>query len=113
MQRGFGLISLLISLVIVAALTGIMLQGYSRAHMEPLTRDGPAENIRPDQAARLAEAHALLARSLSALTLCAQRKSMAGAEAHARSPKSRETPGSDRQGSAPTAAGRSPLPRSA
>jgi len=79
MQRGFGLISLLISLVIVAALTGIMLQGYFRASMEPLTRDGLAESIRPDQAARLAEAHALLARSLSALTLCAQRKSMAGA----------------------------------
>ena len=78
MQRGFGLISLLISLVIVAALTGIMLQGYFRASMEPLTRDGPAESVRPDQAARLAEAHALLARSLSALTLCAQRKSMAG-----------------------------------
>jgi hypothetical protein len=78
MQRGFGLISLLISLAIVAALTGIMLQGYFRASMEPLTRDGPAESVRPDQAARLAEAHALLARCLSALTLCAQRKSMAG-----------------------------------
>jgi hypothetical protein len=78
MPRGFGLVSLLISLAIVAALTGVVLQGYFRASMEPLTRDGPPENVRPDQAARLAEAHALLARSMSALTLCAQRKSMAG-----------------------------------
>jgi len=78
MPRGFGLISLLISLVIVATLTGVMLQGYFRASMEPLTRDGPPESVRPDQTARLAEAHALLARSMSALTLCAQRKSMAG-----------------------------------
>jgi hypothetical protein len=78
MPRGFGLVSLLISLAIVAALTGVVLQGYFRSSMEPLTRDGPPENVRPDQAARLAEAHALLARSMSALTLCAQRKSMAG-----------------------------------
>jgi len=78
MPRGFGLISLLISLAIVAVLTGVVLQGYFRASVEPLSRDRPAESVRPDQAARLAEAHALLAHSLSALTLCAQRKSMAG-----------------------------------
>ncbi len=82
MQRGFGpislLISLLISLAIVAALTGVMLQGYFGASMDPLARDGAAESVPPDQPAWLAEAHALLARSMSALTLCAQRKSMAG-----------------------------------
>jgi len=78
MQRGFGPISLLISLAIVAALTGVMLQGYFGASMDPLARDGAAESVRPDQPAWLAEAHPLLARSMSALTLCAQRKSMAG-----------------------------------
>jgi type II secretory pathway pseudopilin PulG len=78
MQRGFGLISLLLSLAIVAALTGVMLQGYFRASMEPLTRDGSAESVRPDQSARLAEAQVLLTRAMMALTLCAQRKSMAG-----------------------------------
>jgi type II secretory pathway pseudopilin PulG len=35
MQRGFGLISLLIALAIVAGLGGFMLQGYFRASMEP------------------------------------------------------------------------------
>src|SRR6266508_4058939 len=82
MQRGFGpislLISLLISLAIVAALTGVMLQGYFGASMDPLARDGAAESVPPDQPAWLAEAHALLARSMSALTLCAQRKTIAG-----------------------------------
>src|SRR3981081_4349962 len=101
MQRGFGLISLLISLVIVAALTGIMLQGYFRASMEPLTRDGPAEGIRPDQAARRA-APAPWRRCPSVRS--GRAWPVPGAGAHARSPKSRETPGSDRQGSAPTAA---------
>jgi type II secretory pathway pseudopilin PulG len=78
MRRGFGLISLLISLAILATLTGVMLQGYFRASMEPLTRDGSAESVRPDESARLAEAQALLTRAMMALTLCAQRKSMAG-----------------------------------
>ena len=36
MQRGFGVISLLITLAIVAALSGVMLQGYFRASMAPL-----------------------------------------------------------------------------
>ena len=55
-----------------------MLQGYFQASMEPLTRVGPADSVRPDQAARLAEPRARLTRAMTALTLCALRKSMAG-----------------------------------
>ena len=78
MQRGFGLIGVLISLLIVGALTGIMLQTYFQGSVGPLTRGLPAGSVRPDQGARLAEAHALLARAMVALTLCAQSKGIAG-----------------------------------
>ena len=78
MQRGFGLISALIALAIVAALGGVALQGYFRQSMEPLTRGGAAESVRPDQSARLAEAQALLSRTMMALTVCAQGKGLAG-----------------------------------
>ena len=78
MQRGFGLISLLITLAIVAALSGVMLQGYFRASMAPLVQDRPSESMRPDQSARLAEAQALLARTMMALTICAQGKGLSG-----------------------------------
>jgi hypothetical protein len=77
-QRGFGLIAVLISLLIVGALTGILLQTNFQASVGPVTGSLPAENARPDQGARLAEAHALLARSMTALTLCAQSRGPAG-----------------------------------
>ena len=78
MQRGFGLISLLITLAIVAALSGVMLQGYFRASMAPLLQDRPSESVRPDESARLAEAQALLTRTMMALTVCAQGKGLSG-----------------------------------
>jgi hypothetical protein len=78
MQRGFGLISLLISLLIVAALTGVVLQVYFQATMAPLTRDLSGDSVRPDQGARLAEAQILLTRTMVALTSCAQAKGVAG-----------------------------------
>ena len=78
MQRGFGLIAVLISLLIVGALTGVILRTYFQASVGPLTRGLPAGSVRPDQGARLAEAHALLARAMVALTLCAQSKGLAG-----------------------------------
>ena len=78
MQRGFGLISLLISLLIVSALTGVLLRSYFQATTAPLTRDVSGESVRPDVGARLAEAQGLLTRTLVALTLCAQAKGMAG-----------------------------------
>ncbi|MDO8477497.1 MAG: hypothetical protein Q7W02_15115 [Candidatus Rokubacteria bacterium] len=78
MQRGFGLISVLISLLIVSALTGVILQGYFQATVGPLTRDLSGESVRPDQGARLAEAQGLLTRTIVALTLCAQAKGLAG-----------------------------------
>ena len=78
MQRGFGLIAVLVSLLIVGALTGVVLQGYFQATVGPLTRDLSGESVRPDQGARLAEAHGLLTRTMVALTLCAQAKSLAG-----------------------------------
>lgn len=78
MQRGFGLISVLISLLIASALTGVILQGYFQATVDPLTRDLFGESVRPDQGARLAEAQGLLTRTMVALTLCAQAKGLAG-----------------------------------
>ena len=78
MQRGFGLISLLISLLIVSALTGVILQGYFQANVAPLTRDLSGESVRPDQGARLAEAQGLLTRTMVALAHCAQAKGLAG-----------------------------------
>ena len=78
MQRGFGLISVMLSLLIVAAFTGIMLQAYFQSSVGPITRDPSGESIRPDQGARLAEAQGLLTRTMVALTLCAQAKGMAG-----------------------------------
>jgi hypothetical protein len=90
-QRGFGLIAVLISLLIVGALTGILLQTNFQASVGPVTGSLPAESVRPEQGARLAEAHALLARSMTALTLCGRAE--------------------DRPASAQTGAGRS-LPRS-
>jgi hypothetical protein len=78
-QRGFGLVSVLITLLFIGALTGVVLRGYFQASMEPLTRGVPSGSVRPDQGARLAEAQALLARAMMALSLCAQSKSAAGA----------------------------------
>ncbi len=78
MQRGFGLIAVLISLLIVGTLTGVMLRTYFQASVGPLTRGLPAESVRLDQGARLAEAQALLARAMVSLTLCAQSKGLAG-----------------------------------
>jgi Tfp pilus assembly major pilin PilA len=78
MQRGFGLISLLITLAIVAALSGVMLQGYFRASVAPLLQDRSSESVRSDQSARLAEAQALLTRTMMALTVCAQGKGLSG-----------------------------------
>ena len=78
MQRGFGLIAVLVSLLIVGALTGVVLQGYFQATVGPLTRDLSGESVRPDQGARLAEAQGLLPRTMVARTLCAQAKSLAG-----------------------------------
>jgi|ERR1700687_1768462 len=78
MQRGFGLVSVLISLLIVGALTGVILQGYFQSTVGPLTRDLSGESVRPDQGARLAEAQGLLTRTMVALTLCAQAKGLAG-----------------------------------
>ena len=72
MQRGFGLISLLI----VSALTGVILQGYFHSTMTPLTRDPSGESVRPDRGARLTEAQGLLTRTMVALTLCAQAKGL-------------------------------------
>jgi hypothetical protein len=83
-QRGFGLIAVLISLLIVGALTGILLQTNFQASVGPVTGSLPAESVRPEQGARLAEAHALLARSMTALTLCAQSRGPAGLSADGR-----------------------------
>lgn len=77
--RGFGLVSVLITLLIAGALAVGMLRGYFQASMEPLTPGLPSESVRSDQGARLAEAQALLARAMMALSLCAQGKSAAGA----------------------------------
>jgi len=78
MQRGFGLISVLLSLLIVAALTGVILQGYYEGTVGPLTRDLSGESVRPDQGARLTEAQVLLTRAMVALAHCAQAKGLAG-----------------------------------
>jgi hypothetical protein len=79
MERGFGLISVLLTLLIVSALTGVILQGYFQATLAPpLTRDISGESVRPDQGARLAEAQGLLTRTMVALTHCAQAKGLAG-----------------------------------
>jgi len=78
MQRGFGFISVLISLLIVSALTGVVLQGYFQGTVGPLTRDLSGESVHPDQGARLVEAQGLLTRTMVALTLSAQAKGLAG-----------------------------------
>jgi hypothetical protein len=78
MQRGFGLVSILLTLLIVAALSGLALEVYFQAGVGPLTRGGPAGSVRPDQSARLAEAQALLSRAMIALTLCAQQRGVMG-----------------------------------
>jgi hypothetical protein len=78
MQHGFGLISVLLTLLIVSALTGVILQGYFQATTAPLTRDLSGERVRPDQGARLAEAQGLLTRTMVALTVCVQAKGSAG-----------------------------------
>ena len=77
MPRGFGLLSVLISLLIVGLLTVVALRQYFQASLEPLTGSLPAEGVRPDQGARISEAQVLLSRMLAALTLCAQTKGAA------------------------------------
>lgn len=77
MPRGFGLLSVLISLLIIGLLTAVALKTYFSASVEPLLGSA-STSVRPDQAARLAEAQAILGRAMMALSACAQGKAVAG-----------------------------------
>jgi hypothetical protein len=72
---GFGLIAVMISALMVAILTAVVVTIY----MDSVTRDLglsglPAEAPAPDARARLVEAHALASSVMQALTTCVQIK---------------------------------------
>ena len=74
-SAGFGLIAMLISALIVAILTVVVMTAYLDSVKSVLSPEGPGGDApRPDVRARLAEAQALAGRVMTALTLCAQAK---------------------------------------
>jgi len=77
-RAGFGLLSVLLSLLVIGLLSAVALTHYFSATHDPRGGGSPTEGPRPDQSARLAEAQALLGRAMTALTLCAQTTGMAG-----------------------------------
>jgi hypothetical protein len=77
-RAGFGLLSVLLSLLVIGLLGAVALTHYFSATHDPRGGGSPTEGPRPDQSARLAEAQALLGRAMTALTLCAQTTGMAG-----------------------------------
>ncbi len=80
-RAGFGLLSVLLSLLVIGLLSAVALTHYFSATHDPRGGGSPTEGPRPDQSARLAEAQALLGRAMTALTLCAQTTGMAGGTA--------------------------------
>src|SRR2546422_5893142 len=83
-RAGFGLLSVLLSLLFIGLLSAVALTHYFSATHDPRGGGFPTEGPRPDQSARLAEAQALLGRAMTALTLCAQTTEMAGGMAGGR-----------------------------
>jgi hypothetical protein len=77
-RAGFGLLSVLLSLLVIGLLSAVALTHYFSATHDPRGSSSPTEAPRPDQSARLAEAQALLGRAMTALTLCAQTTGMVG-----------------------------------
>jgi Tfp pilus assembly protein PilX len=74
-RSGFGLISMLIALVIVAVLTVAALMVYMDSAKRDLGVSGlPADTPAPETAARLTEAQLLASSVMGALTACAQVK---------------------------------------
>jgi hypothetical protein len=80
-RAGFGLLSVLISLLVIGLLGAAALNHYWRATPDPRAGGAPGESVGPDQSARLAEAQALSSRAMTVLTLCAQTTGMAGGAA--------------------------------
>ena len=76
-RAGFGLLSVLLSLLVIGLLGAVALNHYWSATPDPRAGGAPGESVSPDQSARLAEAQALSSRAMTALTLCAQTTGMA------------------------------------
>ena len=76
-RGGFGLLSVLLSLLVIGLLGAVALNHYWSATPDPRAGGAPGESVSPDQSARLAEAQALSSRAMTALTLCAQTTGMA------------------------------------
>ena len=76
-RAGFGLLSVLLSLLVIGLLGAVALNHYWSATPDPRADGAPGEGVRPEQSARLAEAQALSSRAMTALTLCAQTNGMA------------------------------------
>jgi len=77
-RAGFGLLSVLLSLLVIGLLGAVALNHYWSVTPDPRAGGAPGEGVRPDRSARLAEAQAISSRALTALTLCAQTTGMAG-----------------------------------
>jgi len=75
-RAGFGLLSVLLSLLVIGLLGAVALNHYWSATPDPRAGTAPGEGVSPDQSARLAEAQALSSRAMTALTLCAQTTGM-------------------------------------
>jgi len=75
-RAGFGLLSVLLSLLVIGLLGAVALNHYWSATPNPRAGSAPGEGVSPDQSARLAEAQALSSRAMTALTLCAQTTGM-------------------------------------
>ena len=71
-RAGFGLLSVLLSLLVIGLLGAVALNHYWSATPDPRAGGAPGESVSPDQSTRLAEAQALSSRAMTALTLCAQ-----------------------------------------
>jgi len=76
-RAGFGLLSVLLSLLVIGLLGAVALNHYWSATPDPRAGGAPGESVSPDQSARLAEAQALSSRAMTALTFCAQTTGMA------------------------------------
>jgi hypothetical protein len=77
-RAGFGLLSVLLSLLVIGLLGAVALNHYWSVTPDPRAGGAPGEGVRPDRSARLAEAQAISSRAMTALTLCAQTTGMAG-----------------------------------
>ena len=75
-RAGFGLLSVLLSLLVIGLLGAVALNHYWSATPDPRAGNAPGEGVSSDQSARLAEAQALSSRAMTALTLCAQTTGM-------------------------------------